>query len=242
MAAPSTVKLTVLSAGAVKYVVTGLAPAFTKSTGVPIDVSFGTIAGVQQQLKAGARPDVIIGTVPAVSTMEQSGLLLAGSTAAIGHTRSGLGVREGTPSPDISTSEEFRQTLLDARSIAYTSPAAGGTSGIYLESLLGRLGIANEVAKKAQLCINGDEVVDRVASGEAAIGSTFISEIITRPGMKVVGPFPAAIGHGMSYAAGLAAGGGNREAARAFIGMLTDPAQREFLASRGFEAASASPR
>ena len=204
-------------------------------------MSFGTIAGVQQQLKNGARPDVIIGTVPAISTMEQTGLLLAGSTRRSDTPAAAWARARACPSPDISTSEQFRQALLDARSIAYTSPAAGGTSGIYLTSLLERLGIADEVAKKAQLCINGDEVVDRVASGEAEIGSTFISEIITHPGMKVVGPFPAAIGHGMSYAAGLAAGGGNREAARAFIAMLTDPAQRDFLASRGFEAASTPP-
>jgi molybdate transport system substrate-binding protein len=233
--------LTILSAGAVKYVVTGLAPTFTKTTGVSIDVSFGTIAGVQEQLKNGARPDVIIGTAPAVAAMELAGVLLSGSTAEIGRTLSGLGVRADRPSPDISTAERFRQTLLDARSIAYTSPAAGGTSGLYLVSLLERLGIATEMTSKAQLCINGDEVVDRVANGEAELGSTFISEIITRPGMKVVGAYPSAIGHGTSYAVGLASGGGNREVARAFIALLTDPAQKDFLASRGFEAAGVAP-
>jgi hypothetical protein len=60
----------------------------------------------------------------------------------------------------------------------------------------------------------------------------------------VVGPLPAEIGHGMSYAAGVAAagvaaggvaaGGVHRAAAHAFVSLLTDPAQKEFLASRGF--------
>jgi len=42
----------------------------------------------------------------------------------------------------------------------------------------------------------------------------------------------------MNYAAGLAAAGGQREAAGAFIKLLTGPGQREYLASRGFEAAA----
>jgi molybdate transport system substrate-binding protein len=242
MAASDTTQLKILSAGAVKYVVTGLAPTYTRNTGVAIDVSFGTIAGVQQQLTDGARPDIIIGTAPAIAAMEQTGVVLAGSSAEISRTLTGIGVRADTPSPDISTPERFRQALLEARSIAFTNPAAGGTSGLYLGGLLARLGIANEIAGKALLCLNGDEVVDKVASGEAELGSTFISEIITRPGMKVVGPLPTAIGHGMSYAVGLASGGGNREAARAFITLLTDPAPKDFLASRGFEAAGVRPR
>jgi molybdate transport system substrate-binding protein len=228
--------LKVLSAGAVKYVLTGLTPAFTRDTGIGVEFSFGTIAGVQQQLKDGARPDIIIGTAPAIASMEQAGTLLAGSTIEIGRTLSGLGVREGVPVPDIATPERFRQALLDARSIAFTDPAAGGSSGLYLVGLLERLGIADAVRRKAILCVNGDEVVDKVMAGEAALGSTFISEIITRVGMKVVGPFPPAIAHGMGYAGGLAAGGGSREAARAMLARLADPAQREYLASRGFQA------
>ena len=62
--------------------------------------------------------------------------------------------------PDISTPDGFKQTLLKARSVAYTNPQAGGTSGIFLVGLLERLGIAEAVGKKALLCINGDEVVE----------------------------------------------------------------------------------
>lgn len=234
---PDIVPLKVLSAGAVKYVVLGLAPKFESETGVRLDFIFGTIAGVRQHLRDGARPDVIIGTSPATDEMERDGVLVPGSRAEIGRTLTGLGVRADTPSPDISTAERFREAMLAARSVAYTDPAAGGTSGIYLTGLLDRLGIAGAVARKALLCRDGDEVVDRVAAGDAEVGSTFISEIITRAGMKVVGPLPAAIAHGASYAAGLAANGGNREAAQRFIALLTDPAQKDYLGSRGFEAA-----
>jgi len=160
-----------------------------------------------------------------------------GSRIALGRTVTGIGVRDGTPLPDISTPERFRQAMLNARSIAYTSPQAGGTSGIYLTGLFARLGIAEAMRSKALLCINGDEVVDRVAAGEAEIGSTFISEIVPRAGMTVVGPLPAEIGNATAYAAGVAAASTERAAARALIALLASPDQRDLWISRGFEPA-----
>lgn len=233
----SVVHLKILSAGAVKYVATGLAPAFTRQHGHDVDFTFGTIAGVRQRLAAGETADIIIGTASAMAEIERSGAIEAGSRVELGRTLTGIGVREGTPLPDISTPERFRQAMLDARSVAYTSPQAGGTSGIYLTGLMERLGIAEAVSRKTLLCINGDEVVDKVAAGEAELGSTFISEIVPRAGMKVVGPLPAAIGNATAYAAGVSATCRNREGARAFIAMLSDPAQRPFWVSRGFEPA-----
>ena len=234
MADPAHLKI--LSAGAMKYVVLGLAPRFERAAGVRLDLVFGTIGTVRQRLRDGATPDVIIGTSPAIEQIERDGVLLPGSRAEIGRTATGLGVRAGTQPPDISSAERLREALLAARSIAFTNPTAGGTSGLYLVGLLARLGIAEAVARKALLCRDGDEVVDKVVSGDAEIGSTFISEFITREGMTVVGPLPGPVAHGASYAAGLAAAGGNRDAARRFIRLLTDPAQRDYLASRGFEA------
>ena len=116
-------------------------------------------------------------------------------------------------------------------------PSAGGTSGIFLVGLLKRLGIADAIRAKTILCINGDEVVEKVLSGEAEIGSTFISEIVPVQGVKVVGPLPAAIENATAYAAGIMATSSNREAAGRFIAMLTAPAQGDAWMSLGFEPA-----
>jgi len=229
--------LKVLSAGAVKYAVTALATQFTRDNDRTVDFTFGTIAGVRKRLAEGETADVIIGTALAVVELEQTGVIELGSRIALGRTVTGIGVRDGTPLPDISTPERFRQAMLNACSIAYTSPQAGGTSGIYLTGLFARLGIAEAMRSKALLCINGDEVVDRVAAGEAEIGSTFISEIVPRAGMTVVGPLPAEIGNATAYAAGVAAASTERAAARALIALLASPDQRDLWISRGFEPA-----
>jgi molybdate transport system substrate-binding protein len=236
-AAGSAVRLKVLSAGAVKYVATDFAPRFTRDTGDQVEFTFGTIGGVRKRLENGETADIVMGTAPAIAQMEQSGVLVAGSCTDLGRTLTGLCVRADAPMPDISTPDRFKQTLLKARSIAYTNPQAGGTSGIFLVGLLERLGIAEAVGRKALLCINGDDVVDKVAAGDAEIGSTFLSEIVPMKAVKAVGPLPQPIQNATAYAAGIMTGSSNREAAGRFIAMLTAPAQREAWLSLGFEPA-----
>jgi molybdate transport system substrate-binding protein len=225
--------LKVLSAGALKFVVTGLAPKFDAE----VEPTFGTIATVLKRLQSGETADVLIGTIPAVEQWERSGAILPGSRKDIGRTLTGLGVREGTAVPDISTPDKFKQAMLDARSIALTDPEMGGSSVIYMVELLKRLGILDAVRRKTLFCVDGIVVVDKVIAGEAELASTFLSEIVPRPGMKSAGPLPAAIGHGMSYAAGVSAGSANRAGAQRFIDLMTGPAQWEFLVSCGFEPA-----
>jgi molybdate transport system substrate-binding protein len=232
-------RLKVLSAGALKYVVTDFAPKFTHETGDHIEFTFGTIGMVQKRLQNGETADIVMGTAPAIAQLEQSGVLVAGSRTELGRTLTGICVRADTPMPDISTPDRFKQAMLDARSVAYTNPQAGGTSGIFLVGLLKRLGIADAVGQKALLCINGDEVVERVLAGDAEIGSTFISEIVPVKGVKVVGSLPAAIQNATTYAAGIMAGSSHREAAGRFIAMLTTPAQRDAWMLLGFEPAEA---
>jgi molybdate transport system substrate-binding protein len=236
-AARSAVRLKVLSAGAVKYVATDFAPRFTRDTGDQVEFTFGTIGGVRKRLENGETADIVMGTAPAIAQMEQSGVLVAGSCTDLGRTLTGLCVRADAPMPDISTPDRFKQTLLKARSIAYTNPQAGGTSGIFLVGLLERLGIAEAVGRKALLCINGDDVVDKVAAADAEIGSTFLSEIVPMKAVKAVGPLPQPIQNATAYAAGIMTGSSNREAAGRFIAMLTAPAQREAWLSLGFEPA-----
>jgi molybdate transport system substrate-binding protein len=235
--ARSPVHLKVLSAGAVKYVVTGFAPQFMHDTGDQVEFTFGTIGGVRKRLEDGETADIVMGTAPAIAQMEQSGVLVASSRADLGRTLTGVCVRANAPIPDISTPDSFKRTLLEARSVAYTNPQAGGTSGIFLVGLLERLGIAEAVGKKALLCINGDDVVDKVSAGTAEIGSTFLSEIVPMKAVKAVGALPPPMQNATAYAAGIMAVSRNREAASRFIAMLTAPAQRNAWLALGFEPA-----
>jgi molybdate transport system substrate-binding protein len=229
--------LTILSAGAVKFVVTDLARVFEPEHACRLDFTFGTIGEVRKQLAAGRTADVVHGTTPAIADLESAGAVVAGSSRELGRTATGLCVKAGAPKPDISTPVKLKQALVAAASFAYTNPANGGTSGMFLVGLLGRLGIADEIARKAVLCANGDDVVEKVAGGQAELGSTFISEIVLAEGADVVGPLPAEIGNTTSYSAGLLSVGRNRGLADKWIGMLLAPGNRQAWMRGGFEPA-----
>ena len=128
--------------------------------------------------------------------------------------------------------------MLAARSVAYTDPHAGGTSGIFLVGLFERLGIADAVRAKALPCVNGDDVVDKVLAGDAELGSTFLSEIVPVKGVTAVGALLAPIENVTAYAAAIMTGSANADAAARFIAMLTAPAQREVWVSLGFDPGS----
>ncbi len=99
-----------------------------------------------------ARPPISsILSESAIAELAKLGLVVPDSRTDLGRTVTGVMVREGAPIPDISTPEAFKQVLLKARSVAYTDPKAGGSGGIMFSALLEKLGIADEINKKAVL-------------------------------------------------------------------------------------------
>src|SRR5712692_4431789 len=218
----------VLSAGAVRAVVTEVADVFAKESGHSVKGTFGTVGVVRGKLAAGEPADVVIATDAAIDEMAKQGLVVAGTRTDVARAGVGVGVREGAPHPDISTAEAFTQALLAAKSIVYVDPAQGATSGIHFASVLKRLGIADQVKDKTILWPGG-YAAEAVQKGQAEIVVHQISEILPLKGVSLVGPLPADLQKVTIYSAGLAAKAATPEAARAFIGFLTtDPIKTKF--------------
>lgn len=231
----STIK--VMSAGAVQAVVTELAPEFESASGHKVDLNFGTAGSMRDRIKNGEAADLIILSEAGIAELDKLGYVTSGSVTPLGRTVTGVIVREGTPSPDISTPAAFIQALRNARSVAYTNPASGGSGGIMFAGLLKKLGIADEINAKAVLGKGGHDVSVTVAEGRAEIGTTFISEALPVKGVKVVGPLPGELHYVNTYTAALAARSGVRDAAAAFLRALTDPKTRGRWTAAGLESA-----
>lgn len=229
--------LTVLSAGAVEYVIRQIGLGFTRDSGTPIEFTFRTIAGVKALLAAGRNPDIVIGTTAAMAELDAAGSLVSGTSVAIGATDTGICVRAGAAVPDISTRDRLRDVLIAARSVAYSDPKVGGSSGVWLVRLMDEMGILAQVTGKSVLCKNGEDIVKAVASGAAEVGSTFVSEFPLAGGITSAGAIPAAFGNATSYAAALWQGGGNREAAGRFLALVTSAGQRPVWTAGGFRPA-----
>ena len=230
-------KLKVMCARSMQEAVTALTYGFTSETGHEVELSFGTVGALQQRLDAGETADVLISAMATIERLEKTGAVTAGSKTAIATTRIGVAVREGAPAPDISTPAAFRQALVDARAIAFSDAAVGGSAGVYLARMFVELGLAEVIKAKGRPQQNGGDVARRVAGGEADIGMTLIAEIVPVKGARIIGPLPAPLGNATTYCAGVMSTCRAGEAARAFIGALAQPAARDIWTAAGFEPA-----
>ena len=226
----------VLTAGAYKQVVLALVPAFEKQTGNKVVIDNGTAGQLKKRIEGGEAFDLVVVTPAAIDELTKAGKLAAGSEIKLATVGIGVAARQGASRPDISTVDKFRQALLSAGSVAYIDPASGGSSGIYVDKLLVKLGIADQIRPKAKLK-KGGLVAELVADGTAELGIHQISEIVPVKGVVLVGPLPKEIQNTTTYAAALSAAAKSKDAAAAFIKALSGPAAATVLKEKGMEPA-----
>ena len=127
--------------------------------------------------------------------------------------------------------EALKQTLLNAKSIAYSASA----SGVYLSTeLFPRLGVAEQVKDKATK-IYSERVGAVVLRGDAEIGFQQVSELLPFKELDFVGPLPDEVQQRVFFSAGVAAGSRSPDAARHLIRFLAAPAAAPIIRSTGME-------
>ncbi|MFG1466730.1 substrate-binding domain-containing protein [Xanthobacter sp. DSM 24535] len=223
--------LTVLTAGAFKPVVLALKDDFESAGGRSLLVDNDTAGALVRRIAGGERFDIVILPPGALDTLAKAGRI-AGPMTEVARVGIAVAVAAGAPKPDISTVAALRQTLLDARAVAFIDPASGGSSGAYLVQMFERLGIADAVRKKSVL-VPGGLVARRLVSGEADLALHQTSEILAVKGAELVGPLPAEVQNETAYSAAVAVDTSHRAEAQAFIDLLAGPKAAEVRAEKG---------
>jgi molybdate transport system substrate-binding protein len=235
-AAPSAAAdLKVISAGAVRGLIAQIIDDYSGRTGQKFDFTIGTTGQLRTIIASGQHADLIICSAPLMAELEKVGKFVPGSRADLGRVGIGVAVRDGAAAPDVATPEAFKAALVAARSIAYTNPAEGGTSGIYFAGLAERLGIGDAVKAKSVLTKGGREAAIEVAEGRAELAIVFISEAVVIKGVKLAGPLPPSLQDYSVYAAAIPASSTDPAAARAFVAALASPEMAGRWQRNGFE-------
>jgi molybdate transport system substrate-binding protein len=202
-----------------------LGPAFERASGHHLITARGPSMGdspeaIPARLARGEAADVVIIDGGAVDELARRELVRADSKVELARSLIGMVVREGAAKPDIGSVESFRNTLLAAKSIAYSD----SSSGTYLSTkLFSRLGVADQIAGKSRKVRGppaGEPVAAVVARGEAEIGFQQVSELIHVPGVTLVGTLPDEIQLATFFAAALTRNVQQPEAATALIRFL----------------------
>jgi molybdate transport system substrate-binding protein len=230
-------ELKILTAGAFKQVVVALVPAFEARTGHKVDVQNDTAGALARRIAGGEPFDVVVAPPGTLQPLGASGQVVPASIVPLARVGIGVAVKAGSAMPAMGTVEQFRQAVLGARKVAYIDPAAGGSSGIYLDGLFQRLGVADAVRAKAVL-VPGGLVAERLVSGEADLAIHQISEILPVAGAQLVAPLPAEIQNFTSYSGALAARSAGSAAAQALLAELASAAAAEAIRGKGMEPAA----
>lgn len=227
-------ELKVLTAGAFKPVVAALAPDFEKRTGHRLLIENDTAGALTKRIENGEPFDVTFLPPAALSALTQRAFTLAQPQADVARVAIGVAVKDGAPVPMIGTTEAFKATLLNAKSIAVIDPKAGGSSGLYLAELFQKWGIADLLKPKLML-VPGGLVAQKVVSGEADLALHQISEILAVPGARLVGPLPAEIQNYTVYRGAVSSGSGQADATRMLLTFMQGSEAKSVLQQKGME-------
>jgi molybdate transport system substrate-binding protein len=120
--------------------------------------------------------------------------------------------------------------VLKAKSVSYL-PSPG------VPQLLERLGIAEAVKSKATIP-NTDIVSELVAKGEVEMVIVVVTQILTTPGVELVGPLPPEIKLTTSFAGAVSANSASPDAALALLKFLRSEEAIKVIRSQGMMPAS----
>jgi molybdate transport system substrate-binding protein len=232
-AAINAAEINVISTQATEEAYKELVAQFEKATGHKVTTFFSGTLNVQKKLAAGEPYDLILMAGPAIDEQIKLGKAAAGSRVDLAKSGTGLAVRKGAAKPDISSADALKKTLLEAKSIGYST----GPSGLYMLSVFDKLGIAEQVKGKLKQTPSGVFVGTLIASGDAEIGFQQISELVHFAGIDYVGPLPGELQRMTMFSTGIHSGAKQADAARALVKFLTAPAAAPVIRKHGLEPA-----
>jgi molybdate transport system substrate-binding protein len=225
------VEITVLSTQATEQAYRELVPQFEQATGDTVKTTFTGTLDAKKRIAAGEPFDLLIMASPDIDAFMTLGTLVKGSRVDLAKSGVGVGIKAGAPKPDISTTEAFKNALLAAKSIGYST----GPSGVYVKGLFERLGIADEVKPRLKQTPTGVFVGTIIANGDVEIGIQQVSEMSHFAGVDFVGALPADIQKMTIFSSGIAARSQHEEAARALVKFITAPEAAAAYKKSGME-------
>ena len=222
-----------ISSMATRLVLADLLAAHARDGGVAMEVV--SVGGVDaaRRVAAGESFDAVFLASDAIDKLAAGGHVVAGSRVDIVRSGVAVAVRAGAPRPDISTEEAVKQAVRSARSISLST----GPSGVALQLLFDRWGIAAELAPRMVQAPPGVPVGTLVARGDVELGFQQYSELMHLDGIAVLGALPESIQVVTTFSGAVAATAERADAVRQVLAALAAPAAADTKRRHGMDAA-----
>lgn len=231
---PATVQpqeIKIWTARALATVLAEVGSQFERANNCKLTISSDLPPAFQRRADAGEKFDLLISTSTFVDDRIKAGKILPATRTEIARSGIGMEVKAGGRKPDIRSLEQFKSALLNARSIAYLKDIG---SGIHISRVIENLGLTEQLKSKTTRP-DSDIVSELVANGKVELGMVVITQILTTPGVQLVGPLPAEIQSYVTFTAGVSVDSNQAGAARDLIQFLTGSIAIPVIKSQGME-------
>jgi molybdate transport system substrate-binding protein len=228
------VSLRLISSMATKALLADLAQAWS-AVAPEVTLVIESVGGVDaaRRVQAGEAFDAVVLASDAIDKLGAAGHVQPGTRVDLVRSGIWVAVPAGTAPPDIGSEDAVRAAVLAAPSIGYST----GPSGVYLQQLFERWGIADVVASRTVQARPGNPVGGLVAQGEVALGFQQLSELMNLPGIQLLGPLPPAIQQITTFSGAVAATSTQPDAVRALLAWCASPATAALKQRHGMESA-----
>ena len=218
-------EIKLLASPGVRAALSELLPEFEAQSGHKVVADFAVIAVLKRRIDAGESFDVVIPSPAVIDDLIKDAKIVGETRMAFARTGLGVAVAKGVPKPDISSVENFKRALLNAKSVGHSKEGASGTNFL---AVLARLGIAEEMRPK----LRPGGAIER---GEADMAISDMGPAMEMRGAEYLGGLPSEIQRYVTFAAGVSTTTKYPEAASELLRFLTSPAAAGVFKAKGLE-------
>jgi len=225
-------RITGISSMATRQVLAELARAYEARSGDTVVIE--AVGGVDaaKRVQAGEAFDIVVLASDAIDRLIAAGHLV-GDRVDLARSPVAIAVRAGAPRPNVGSGDAVRSAVLAASRIGYST----GPSGVHLQRLFERWGIAEQIRPRVAQAPAGVPVGTLIARGEVELGFQQLSELLHLDGVDVLGELPADIQFVTMFSAGLCARAAHVAAVRAMLAFMTSPEVAGIKQRHGMEPA-----
>jgi len=183
----------------------------------------------------GEAGDVVIAPPAVIDEFAKNGKVNVGERVNVGRVGVGVAVHQGAPLPDVKNTEALKRSVAEADSVVFNQ----ASTGIYVEGLMKKLGVYEQIQPKVVRYPDGAAVMEHLLKGTKVreIGFGAITEILLYKGkgLQLVGPLPADVQNYTTYTAAPMTASPHAPIAREFVRYLGSAAAQSMFRANGIE-------
>ena len=226
--------VSVLSAGSIEPGLIAAVGTFNAGGAAQAGITWATAPAIRRHLANGDVFDIVIAPDHAVNEFSQQHKVAGEQRVPVGRVGVGVVARNDVSVPDISSVDALKHAVLNAESVVFNR----ASSGLYVETLLKKLGLYERIQQKTRRFDNGPTMMAHLINGkgnEIAFGAIIEILMFRDQGLKLASPLPPEVQHWTAYFAVPMVAAPNAAGAQSFLHYLTTAPAKALFAAHGID-------